>query len=352
MDDDQSTEKTNGSPHASNISRTPENGTGVWSRVRNIFSTESDTSLRESLEEVIEQHEAENGSSGFKPEARSMMLNLLEFADMRVDDVMVPRADIIAIDEAASLRDLLELFTDANHSRLPAYRETLDDPVGMVHIKDLLRWMSATSVARAKKRKSRARAKDTAPPTKPANGALSLSVSDLAAPVNQSGLIRDMLFVPPSMPAADLLVKMQSTRIHMAIVVDEYGGTDGIVSIEDLIEEIVGDITDEHDEADEDLIKPAVAGSYVADARATIEDVETLLGVDLLPDEDDEDTDTLGGLVFSMLGRVPVRGELIKHPSGIEFEITGADPRRVKTLKIHTRPHALRANDTGQTNPQ
>jgi CBS domain containing-hemolysin-like protein len=161
-------------------------------------------------------------------------------------------------------------------------------------------------------------------------------------PIRQTGILRQLLFVPPSMPAADLLVKMQSTRLHMAIVVDEYGGTDGLVSIEDLVEEIVGDIADEHDEEEAELIKPAEDGAFAADARAAIEDVEALLGLDLLPDEREEDADTLGGLVFSMLGRVPVRGELVRHPSGIEFEILEADPRRVKKIKIHTKPRAPR----------
>ncbi len=265
-----------------------------------------------------------------------MMRNVVKFADLRVDDVMVPRADIIALDEEASVRDLLAKFIDANHSRIPIYRETLDDPVGFIHIKDLVRWLAERGSSIRRRRKSRAQN------LAPTENAVALSAENLATPIRQTGLKRDLLYVPPSMPAADLLVKMQTTRIHVAIVVDEYGGTDGLASIEDLVEEIVGDIADEHDEDEALLLKPIEEGVYVADARADIDDVEALLGVDLLPDEEEENADTLGGLVFSMLGRVPVRGELVPHSSGIEFEVLEADPRRVKKLKIHTRPRARR----------
>jgi CBS domain containing-hemolysin-like protein len=251
-----------------------------------------------------------------------MMLNLIKFADLRVDDVMVPRADIVAIEAGQSVRQLLDRFIEANHSRMPVYRESLDDLSGMIHIKDLVRWLNQKgSKARRK------RAKETAV------SALSLNSTDLATEVNALGITREVLFVPPSMPAGDLLIKMQSTHIHMAIVVDEYGGTDGLVSIEDLVEEIVGDISDEHD-SDEELIVSNDDGSFTASARAGLEELETLLNVDFLPEERDEETDTLGGLIFSMFGRVPVRGELLRHASGVEFEILEADPRRVKRVKI------------------
>jgi len=271
-----------------------------------------------------------------KDQARSMMRNLVEFADLRVDDVMVPRVDIIAVDEQATVHDLLAKFIEANHSRLPVYRETLDDPVGFIHIKDLVRWLAQKGSRRPRRRKTKAQEE------RGAGDSVALSAEDLATSVKQTGLRRDLLYVPPSMPAADLLVKMQTTRIHVAIVVDEYGGTDGLASIEDLVEEIVGDIADEHDEDEATLLKPVEEGVYLADARADIEDVEALLGIDLLPDDEEENADTLGGLVFSMLGRVPVRGELIPHGSGIEFEVIEADPRRVKKLKIHTQPRARR----------
>lgn len=338
MDDDQSTEKAVEPPSDLELApNTATNGNrphGLWSRLRAMFSNGQDASLRESLEGVIEQHGSENGDSGLKPEARSRMINLLEFEDLRVDDVMVPRADIIAVGEDVTIRELLQIFIEANHSRLPVFRETLDDPIGMVHVKDLMRWMSDRGGA--KRRKSIAK-EGAGAKTAKSSPAMVLNDKDIAVTIGRARLVRDLLFVPPSMPAGDLLIKMQATRQHMAIVVDEYGGTDGLLTIEDLVEEIVGDIADEHDNADEDLVQAGEGGTYIADARAAIEDVEKLLQVDLLPDDMDEDADTLGGFIFFMLGRVPTRGELIKHESGIEFEILGADPRRVRKLKIHAR---------------
>jgi len=303
-----------------------------------------------------------NGSTreGFAapPEAGSMMRNLLEFVDLRVEDVMVPRAEIVAIDEDASVHELLRRFMEANHSRLPVYRETLDDPVGMVHIKDFLRWLTERTGASPENGKQNGKqagkagvkdAGDEAGKSRPdaakpdlGDVAVTLPEAELGTTVKQTGILRPLLFVPPSMRAADLLVKMQSTRSHMAIVVDEYGGTDGLVSIEDLVEEIVGDIADEHDEDEAELISPAEDGVYVADARAPIEDVEELLGLSLLPEDREEDADSLGGLIVSMLGRVPVRGELLRHPAGIELEILEADPRRVRRIRIHTRPKPQR----------
>jgi CBS domain containing-hemolysin-like protein len=288
------------------------------------------------------------------PEAGSMMRNLLEFVDLRVEDVMVPRAEIVAVDEDASVHELLRRFMEANHSRLPVYRETLDDPVGMVHIKDFLRWLTERTGMPPENGKQNGKAGDKvivneAGKSRPGAAnpdigdvAVTLPEADLDTTVKQTGILRPLLFVPPSMRAADLLVKMQSTRGHMAIVVDEYGGTDGLVSIEDLVEEIVGDIADEHDEDESELISPAEDGVYVADARAPIEDVEELLGLSLLPEEREEDADSLGGLIVSMLGRVPVRGELLRHPAGIELEILEADPRRVRKIRIHTRPKPQR----------
>lgn len=296
----------------------------LLSRLKGLFSPERDASLRESLEGVIASHGAQNPVDAMRDEARSMMLNLIKFADLRVDDVMVPRADIVAIEASQSIRELLERFIEANHSRMPLYRESLDDLSGMIHIKDLVRWLAEKGNKAAKRKKS---TKETA------LSALSLNATDLATEVGAIGIAREVLFVPPSMPAADLLIKMQSTHIHMAIVVDEYGGTDGLVSIEDLVEQIVGDISDEHD-SDEELIVDNGDGTFTANARAGLEELEKLLNVDFLPEERDEETDTLGGLIFSMFGRVPVRGELLRHASGVEFEVLEADPRRVKRVKI------------------
>ena len=309
---------------------------GLWDRLRGMFNAPGDASLRESLQDVIEQHGNGNGGNGdIRPRERSMMLNLLEFAELRVDDVIVPRADIIAIDDDETIKALLARFIEANHSRIPVYRDTLDDPLGMVHIKDLVRWMSEQGKTRRK------RGQNTSSEAQLA-GAFSLSARNLSTTIKNSGLIREVLFVPPSMRAGELLVRMQTSRIHMAIVVDEYGGTDGLVSIEDLVEEIVGEISDEHDDDDANLIRRIDDGVFSANARAPIQQLEELLHVDLLPDAQDEDVDTLGGLVFTMLGRVPVRGELIKHPRGIEFEVTSADLRRIKRLRIHTRERVQR----------
>jgi hemolysin (HlyC) family protein len=298
---------------------------GFWRWLKARLFGSRDIGLRESLEGAIETHEAQYPGESFKEEAKSMMLNIIEFAGLRVDDVMVPRADIVAIDDTATMHDLLQRFTEANHSRLPVYRESLDDIAGMVHVKDFMRWMA---VKGARRRKSKS--------AKPAAPSLAIAAADLALAVKQSGLHREVLFVPPSMPAADLLVKMQASHIHLAIVIDEYGGTDGLVSIEDLVEQIVGDISDEHDTDEENLIKQLGEGVYAADGRVDIEKLEELLGVKLLAGEEEE-ADTLAGLVFKMAGRVPARGEIVRHDSGLEFEIVESDPRRVKRVKISTR---------------
>lgn len=310
----------------SDTDTTPE--PGLWRKLKSLIPGARDKDLRESLEGAIETHAAQNPGESVGEEAKSMMLNIIEFSRLRVDDVMVPRADIIAVEDASSLRDLLKRFVEAGHSRLPVYRESLDGITGMVHVKDLMKWMAAKGMKRRKSKSA-----DTPAPT-----GLSLSVGELDMSLRQSGLHREVLFVPPSMPASDLLVKMQASHIHLAIVIDEYGGTDGLVSIEDLMEEIVGDISDEHDTDEDNLIKPMGDGVYVALGRVDIARLEELLGIDLLPDEEEEEADTLAGLIFKMAGRVPARGEIIRHKSGLEFEILESDPRRVKRLRITAKP--------------
>lgn len=306
---------------------------GFLRKFINKLSISRDKGLREDLESVIETHQAQNPQDELGQETRSMMRNLIAFSDLRVDDVMVPRADIIAIDDSATMRELLDKFNEANHSRLPVYRETLDDVAGMIHVKDFMRWMSVTRAKRKAKTPN-----------------ITISAKDLALTVKQSGLYREVLFVPPSMPAADLLLKMQASHIHMAIVIDEYGGSDGLISIEDLVEEIVGDISDEHDTDEEQLIKRQDENIYVADARVHISVVDKLLGVDLLPDEEEDEADTLGGLIFEMGGRVPARGEIIRHESGLEFEILQSDARRVKRIRIHVKkPQGSAAESVGDT---
>ena len=298
----------------------------------------SDKGLRESLEGAIKIHAAQNPSEAVGQEAKSMMLNIIEFSDLRVDDAMVPRVDIVAIEDRATMRELMQRFIEAGHSRLPVYRDSLDEITGMVHVKDFMAWL-----AKGGKRKN----------AKPGNTGLSIPGSELSVTVRQSGLHREVLFVPPSMPAPDLLVKMQASHIHLAIVIDEYGGTDGLISIEDLMEEIVGDISDEHDTDEDDLIKPAGHGVYIADGRVDIEEFEELLNVDLLSDEDDEETDTLAGLVFKIAGRVPARGEIIRHASGLEFEVIEvcmeSDESHLNQLDhvlTSDLPHEIRVHDS------
>jgi CBS domain containing-hemolysin-like protein len=310
-------------PGAAPSSRGPNR---FWTWLRRLFSEPS-----QSPPQRLDQPAP--GAEAAHAEARSMMVNLLEFAGMRVDDVMVPRVDIVAIEESATVHELMLRFAEASHSRLPVYRETLDDLIGMVHIKDLLSWMSRNFTPKKRRKTARSSEPETVTPEK-----IPLKSIDLGRTIKQAGIVRDLLFVPPSMPVADLLVKMQATHVHMAIVVDEYGGTDGLVTIEDIVEVIVGDISDEHDTGEEHLIRDLGKGVFVADARVSIEEVEALLHRPLLPEEQEEEADTLGGLNFAMLGRVPARGELVRHPSGIEFEVAESDPRRVKKLRIHTTP--------------
>jgi CBS domain containing-hemolysin-like protein len=308
----------------------PKNST-IISKIRRKLGRNK-VDLRESLEGVIAEHVEQEGESALPDDARSMMQNLLGFADLRVDDMMVPRANIVAAEETSNMRDLLAQFIDANHSRMPVYRESLDDIVGMIHVKDYLRWMAT---------------KGTKKKTKTPAG-IALAANELSSTIKQHpSMIRDVLFVPPSMPAPDLLIKMKASHIHLAIVVDEYGGTDGLVSLEDLVEEIIGDIADEHDtDAEHGMIRKQDETIYVANARISISTLDDMFKVDLLPDDQEDEADTLGGLVFEMAGRVPTRGEIIRHASGLEFEILESDPRRVKRVRIHVKAPSLISDET------
>lgn len=258
--------------------------------------------LRESLEDVIEEHG--DDVAALTDDERLMLMNIVTLREKDIDDVMVPRADIVAVEVSVPFPDLVHVFKKAAHSRLPVYRESLDDVVGMVHIKDVLAVLA-----------------DGEQPVSPP------SILDIKRPV---------LFVPPTMPVIDLLLKMRLNRLHMALVVDEFGGTNGLVTIEDLIEEIVGEIEDEHDVQGTPLIVERAGGDLEVDARALIADLEAKLNVDLLPEDRDEVVDSVGGLVFSLAGRVPSRGEIIRHSDGIEFEVLEADPRRLKRLRVRT----------------
>ena len=259
--------------------------------IRNDSSEQSDN-----LRELINQHEEEQGS--LDDEARLLLSNLLAFGDLKVRDVMIPRADIIAVEHSNPLDVIVKVFQKECHSRMPVYNGTLDDVLGVVNIKDLLVfWHSNKNFI-----------------LKP--------------------LIREALFVPPSMPVADLLLMMRSRRIHMALVADEYGGTDGLVTIEDIVESIVGDIEDEHYEDELPLFKIIADGTIDASGRALTSEIEKFLEADFLPEQHDEEIETIAGVVASLAGRVPQRGEIIKYGGDFEFEITQADARRVKKLLI------------------
>jgi CBS domain containing-hemolysin-like protein len=266
-----------------------------------------------------------------------MLLRILRFGALQVEDLMVPRADIIAVDENEPIRELLKTFDASGVSRLPLFSGTLDEPRGMVHVKDVLHWLISDAARRpagdARPSSSSSSAIGSAAAGR--GSAPDLSRADLSKPIVSARLGRPMIYVPPSMPAANLLVRMQSTHIHMALVVDEYGGTDGLVTIEDLVEQIVGEIEDEHDKAEAANIASDAKLGLVTAARTPVRELEEYLGVKLLEPEEEAHVDTLGGLIFSLIGRVPKRGEVIPHPAGIEFEVLDADPRRVKKLRVH-----------------
>jgi CBS domain containing-hemolysin-like protein len=280
-------------------------------------------SIRDDLEIVLG---AASGETGFSPEERAMLTNILDLRERRLEDVMVPRADIVAVLQDITLGELVKVFEGAGHSRLVVYNDTLDEPVGMVHIRDLIAFMAQRAAVDGHPDGKR---------TKPVGAGLDLKAINLSLSLASTGIIRKILFVPPSMPAIDLLAKMQATRIHLALVIDEYGGTDGLVSIEDIVEQIVGDIEDEHDQDETPDVVPQSDGSFLADARAGLEEVTATIGPDFDVGEVADEVDTLGGYLVVQVGRVPVRGELMPGPRGFEIEVLDADPRRVKKVRIY-----------------
>jgi hemolysin (HlyC) family protein len=303
----------------------PERSAEGWlARVmRAVFGWKSG-SIRSNLEVVLEA--GAHVDSGFSPEESAMLKNILGLRERRTEDVMVPRADIVAVQEEIALGELVKVFETAGHSRLVVYKDTLDDPTGMVHIRDLVAFMTAQATVDPEANERRSR---------PLPAGLDLRALDLSRALSAVKIVRTILFVPPSMPAIDLLAKMQATRIHLALVIDEYGGTDGLVSMEDIVELIVGDIEDEHDEGGEHPVVRQPDGSYLADARASLEEVVTLVGAEFDVGEATEEVNTLGGYLATRIGRVPVRGELVPGPGPFEIEVLDADPRRVKRVKIH-----------------
>lgn len=280
-------------------------------------------SIRADLKDVLD--EMPPGESGFSPEESRMLKNILGLRERRVGDVMVPRADIIAVQQDIQLGELVRTFEGAAHSRLVVYNDTLDDPVGMVHIRDLIAFMTARAAVDPEKNAKR---------KKPLPAGLDFKAINLGTPLSATKIARQILFVPPSMRAIDLLARMQATRIHLALVVDEYGGTDGLISIEDIVEQIVGEIADEHDEDETPAVVRQADGSYVADARASLEDVIGIVGNDFDVGDAADEVDTLGGYLVTRAGRLPLRGEVIPGPGLYEFEVLDADPRRIKRVRI------------------
>ncbi|KLN60955.1 hemolysin C [Kiloniella spongiae] len=277
---------------------------GIWNWLTRSFGFKNgDSSLRETMEEIIEEIEgSEDEAASSTPigeDERIMLGNILKLRHLTCSDVMVPRADIIAVDLDTSIGDLIDMMSRAGHSRLPVFRETLDDVIGMVHIKDVLEYSKG------------------------------------ARNPNLASIVRRVLIIAPSMRAIDLLLEMRMSRVHMALIVDEFGGIDGLVTIEDLVEEIVGEIEDEHDTDEGPRLYPRPDGSFIADARCPIGELEEKIGPILTDEERDEDIDTLGGVIFWLADRVPARGELIEHEeTGVMFEVLEADPRRIKRLKV------------------
>ena len=283
--------------------RQDDGGSRLWRGMRHlIFGEDSEPTLREEIEEAIDEAEESQGShqvaGDLSPAERQMLRNLLHFGEQTAGDICVTRGDIMAVPSSISFDDLVRAFADACHSRLPVYGESLDDVTGMNHIKD---------VFMAKVDPSRDR--------------------------SMSSLMREPLFVPESMGVIELLARMRQQRIHLAIVVDEFGGTEGLVTIEDVVEEIVGDIEDEHDEAEAGMLTMLDEGLWEADARIELEELARAVDPRLTWEEDE--VDTLGGLVFLLAGHIPAKGECVAHPSGWTLEALDSDPRRIIRVRLH-----------------
>ena len=293
-------------PHSSD-----DLGARLWRSMRALIGISGvEPSLRASLEEAIDEHVAEPGDrDDLSPVERTMLKNLLHFGERKVDDAAVPRADIVAFDVDDSFADLVALFREAGHSRVPVFENSLDTVIGMVHLKDVYARIAETF--------------DDNVSSKPFEK------------LDVRTLLRTVLYVPSSMRVLDLLARMRAGRTHMAVVVDEFGGTDGLVTIEDLVEEIVGDIEDEHDEDEAKLLQAIGDDMYEADARLELSELEETTGESFADDEIGVEVDTLGGMVFMLAGRVPVTGEIVVHPSGWRFEVIEADPRMVRRLRLY-----------------
>jgi CBS domain containing-hemolysin-like protein len=292
----------------------PARGQSLITRLKALFAFRT-PSLRDDLEVALES-EAAGETADFSPSERAILQNVLSLGEKRVEDVMVPRADIVGIEAEHTLADMIALFRSAGHSRIPVYADNIDNITGFIHVKDALRRITEVVSDPAK---------DV--PVKLVSTALKQKLGKL-------DIVRTVLFVPPLMPVGDLLQQMQLKRVHMAIVIDEYGGTDGVVTIEDLLEAVVGEIDDEHDEFEGPLIRKINSNIFLASARAEIGEVEGVIGPEFDPGEHGEDVDTIGGLVFALAGHVPVKGEIVGGIKNFEFEVIQADSRQVRRIKI------------------
>ena len=268
---------------------------------KNVFSSRYDGTLKEALEEVLEEHE-ENSDEALAPQERTILHNVLSFSEHTVSDIVIPRPDVVAVPHDISLEELKAHIMEQRHTRTPVYEDTLDHVLGFLHVKDLLSMLAGDK------------------------------------PFDVRSHLRPMLFVPPSMKVLDLLAKMRKAGSHMAIVVDEHGGTDGLVTMEDVVERIVGEIHDEHDEdeQEDDAVTRISDTVFDMSARMRMESLEQKLGLNLVTEEKENEFDTLGGLIFYQLGRIPTKGEIVEHTNGVRFEILDADARSIHKVRLHT----------------
>lgn len=288
-------------------------GQRIWHWVRGILAMRT-ASLRDDLEVALES-EASGGTADFTISERAILKNVLDLAEKRVEDVMIPRADIEAIETSETLATLVTRFRQVGHSRMPVYTDSLDNITGFIHVKDALRRITELV-------------------TDPeATLPVKLVSPPLRSKLEKLDIVRQVLFVPPLMPVGDLLQQMQLKRVHMAVVIDEYGGTDGLVTIEDLLEAVVGEIEDEHDD-DVALVRKVNSNVFIASARAELTEVREVIGPDFDPGDHVNEVDTLGGLVFELAGHVPLKGEHVNGIKGFEFEVLQSDSRQVKRVKI------------------
>ncbi|MEO1747612.1 MAG: hemolysin family protein [Pseudomonadota bacterium] len=335
-------------PYEGNGRRAP----GFLQRLVYLFRPQTNLSARENLQDALANDHP--GDQTISDGERAMLANILRLREVKVADVMIPRADIQAIDHVTSLEEVLKLFEESGHSRMPMYCENLDDPRGMIHIRDVMGYLTKAGAKKRRRRKTDPAAEKPVEPPAGNGQKIDLSRIDLTKKIAELKLMRPILYVPPSMLASDLMARMQAQRIQIALVIDEYGGTDGLVSLEDIVEMVVGDIEDEHDDEEEVIQQIGTGGDrYLIDAKADLDGLREQLGnnfVDAAISREDE-VDTIGGLIFSILGRVPVRGEVVPPFGGFDIEVTDADPRRIKRVRLSRVKHGVRRAHVSKREP-